>query len=180
MRKHIPVLYLVLFFLILSAIPVHAQSTEKQVYSAERTNESEGSPPDFFIAPLVEVLGYSRKGPAFGGGLAVGAGSGVAIGLRLFYAIDTESINTLEIAVFMRFYLQGPDACTGLFVQLNAGASIFDYESAATPPAEAGDISLGIAVGWRFLLGSRWYLEPAVRLGYPYIGGLGVSIAYRL
>ena len=165
MRKHIPVLYLVLFFLILSAIPAHAQSTEK---------------PDFFVAPLAEVLGYSRKGPAFGGGLAVGAGSGVAIGLRLFYAIDTESINTLEIAVFMRFYLQGPDACTGLFVQLNAGASIFDYENAASPPAEAGDISLGIAVGWRFLVGSRWYLEPAVRVGYPYIGGLGISFAYRL
>ena len=180
MRKHIPVLYLVIFFLILSAIPVHAQSTEKHVYSAERTNESEGSPPDFFIAPLAEVLGYSRKGPAFGGGLAVGAGSGVAIGLRFFYAIDTESINTMEITAFMRFYILADKACTGPFAQLNIGMALFNHKHAAFPPADVIAFSTGITAGWRFPLGKHWCLEPSVRAGYPYLAGAGVAFAFRL
>jgi len=136
--------------------------------------------PGFFIAPLVEVAGYGRKGPAFGGGLALGGGEGVAIGVHFLYAIDTESVHTLELAVFMRFYLLGSNAVTGPFIQLNAGAAIHARKSFPSFPADAGGLSAGIAAGWRFPLGQRWYIEPAVRIGYAYIAGAGVSFAFRL
>ena len=163
--KHLVVL-LIIFF----AVPLYAQTAD---------DSSSSSPQDFFIAPLAEVLGYSQKGPAFGGGFALGAGSGVAIGARFLYAIDTESIHTMEIAAFIRFYLLGADACTGPFAQLIAGAAIFNYEHTASPPAKAGALSVGIVAGWRFTLGERWYVEPAIRVGYPYIAGAGASFAYR-
>ena len=163
-----PAVYLVLFFIVLSAVSAQAQI---QRQSAQRQ--------DFFIAPLAEVLAYSRKGPTFGGGFSIGAGSGVAMGARLLYAADTESVNTLELAFFMRFYIFGSQASHGPFVQLTAGAAMFAYESALSIPADVGTISAGLAAGWRFLLGNRFYLEPAVRGGYPYIIGAGLSAGFR-
>jgi len=138
----------------------------------------EGS--SFFIAPLAEVTGFSRKGPAFGGGLALGWGDGVSIGLRFLYSASLENFNTVEMAVFMRFYFRGPEARTGLFAQLNMGSVMYALNNKAYFPAYSGDISAGIAVGWRFPLGKRWYLEPAVRAGYPYMGGAGIAAAFRL
>ena len=161
--------YSVLFLVILSAVPVHAQTEEQ---SAKRSG--------FFIAPLVEVLGYSRKGPAFGGGLAIGAGNGVAIGAHFLYTVDTELVSALELAVFMRFYLLGPEAHSGPFVQITVGAAVFALKSIVSFPAEAGTISAGLTAGWRFLLRDRWYIEPAIRAGYPYIAGAGVSAGFRL
>ena len=156
--------------MILSAVPVQAQTAEQS---------PQGS--DFFIAPLTEIIGYGRKAPAVGGGFALGAGDGVAIGFRLFYAFafGAESVNTLELALFMRFYPFGPKADTGLFVQANIGAVMYARENAVSFPAQAGSISAGLAAGWRFPFGNRWYIEPAVRTGYPYIFGAGVSAGFR-
>ncbi|MCL1815181.1 MAG: DUF3575 domain-containing protein [Treponema sp.] len=162
-------LYPVLLFLVFSAIPVQAQTADQ---SGERQ--------DIFIAPLAEVIGYSRQGPSFGGGFALGAGDGIAVGMRFLYAIDTEDVHTMEMTVFTRFYLRRSEACTGPFVQINIGAAIFDLKHTASPPAEVGAPSAGIAAGWRFPLGKRWYIEPAIRLGYPYIAGAGAAFAFRL
>ena len=156
---------LVVLFIVLSAVSAHAQTADK---------------PDFFIAPLTEVIGYSRQSASFGAGFALGAGNGVAIGARFLYGFDTESIHTIEIAAFMRFYFLGADVCTGPFIQLNAGASIHNHEQGVYTPAKAGALSAGVAAGWRFLLGERWYVEPALRFGYPYMFGVGVAFAYRL
>jgi hypothetical protein len=180
-----PIRFIVFMLITVSAVAAHAQTMGTPVYSAERTGVSEGSPPDFFIAPLVEVMGYGRdRRPSFGTGFAIGAGNGVAIGTRFMYGIDTESVHVMELAVFVRFYVQGPEANTGPFFQLNAGAAIFGLEHAPATPAKAGVLSAGIAAGWRFPLGSasvrRWYIEPAVRAGYPYSIGAGVSFAFRL
>jgi hypothetical protein len=162
--------YIVFLLIILSTVVANAQTIEK---------------PDFFVAPLVEIIGYGMDGwPSFGAGFALGAGNGVAVGARFMYGIDTKSIHFMELAVFMRFYLQGPEANTGSFVQLNAGAAIFGFENAPTIPAKAGTVSLGIAAGWRFPLGTnavrRWYVEPAIRAGYPYSIGAGASFAFCL
>lgn len=160
--KTIPSLLLITFF----AVPVAAQTTNTQ-----RS--------DFFVAPVAEVLG-SRRSPGFGGGIAIGAGGSPAIGARMLYVIDFESFHSLEIAVFMRFYPLAPETCSGLFVQLNTGAVIFAYDKAVSVPAEIGAVSASLAAGWRFLLGEHWYVEPAVRTGYPYLIGCGVSAGFRL
>ena len=149
----------------LSAVPVHAQNSDKM---------------DFFIGPLTEILGFSRKGPSLGAGFALGAGTGVTLGLRMLYSIDLDSINTLEMSGFFRFYLKGGDAHTGLFIQLNVGAAIFAYERVVFTRAESSALSAGVAAGWRFMLKERWYFEPYIRAGYPYIAGVGAAFAYRL
>ena len=159
---------LVFVFLLLSLFPLHlhAQSEKR---------------PDIFIAPLVETIGYSREGIAFGGGLIIGAGDdGFAIGLKLLYATDSESSNTLELNFFIRYYLLSPDDHSGLFLQLNGGPVVFNYEEAAGIPSETSNISFGFTVGWRFPFGEHLFVEPAIRCGYPYILGAGVSAGFRL
>ena len=169
-----------------SAEQIEVSEEPHPVYPDEQPKVREKIPPahssekpDFFIAPLAEITGYSRDGISFGAGFALGAGNGVAIGARFLYAVDTESLRTMEIAVFMRFYLQGAEACTGPFIQLIAGASIHNKEHAAVPPVRAGSLSAGIAAGWRVSLSEHWYMEPAIRAGYPYIAGAGISFAFR-
>ena len=136
--------------------------------------------PDFFFAPLAEVIGYGLKNPSLGAGFALGAGNGVAIGLCFLYTIDSESLHTIELTVFLRFYLRGPEACTGPFIQLITGAALHTHKHGAFAFAGSGALSAGIAVGWRFPLGKRWYIESSVRAGYPYIAGVGVSFALKL
>ncbi|MDR1306884.1 MAG: hypothetical protein LBK74_04845 [Treponema sp.] len=60
------------------------------------------------------------------------------------------------------------------------GAGLFALNGDFTVPAETGRFSVGLAAGWRFLLGERWYVEPFLRAGYPYIAGGGVSAGFRL
>ncbi|MDR0447744.1 MAG: DUF3575 domain-containing protein [Treponema sp.] len=156
---------IMVLFLVLSAVSVQAQDKEEY---------------DLFIAPLAEIIGYSKRGSSFGAGLALGAGSGTAIGARFLYAVDPDSFQIMEIAVFTRFYFQGSKVSTGPFAQLNAGAAIYNHQNAAAPPADDGSFSLGLAFGWRFPLRNRLNIEPSVRVGYPYIAGAGVSLAFQL
>ena len=163
-----PVLYMAFFLIVFAAVPVQAQTEEE---SSQRLK--------FFIAPQIEILGFSREGPAFGGGFAIGAEDRIAIGTRLMYMLDSEGLNTMEIAVFMRFYLLNSKDCTGLFVQVNGGAVVFEYKDNVSLPSEFGSLSAGISAGWRFPLRERWYIEPAIRAGYPFMVGVGLSAGFR-
>ena len=157
---------LLVMLLSLFSLHVHAQSDKRPV---------------IFIAPLAELSGYGLEGIAFGGGFAIGTeDDGFTIGLRLLYATDSESANSLELNFFIRYYVFTPNDHSGLFVQLNGGPVVFNYKKAVVIPSEAGEISFGFTVGWRFPLGKHFFLEPAIRGGYPYIAGGGLSAGYRL
>jgi hypothetical protein len=137
------------------------------------------NPGDFFFAPLGEALMYSREGVSIGGGFSAGFGEGAALGIRLLYAQDAEQLAVLEAVFFLRFYLPRLEGAAGPFAQLNIGTALFGREKPPSFPAEAGIVSAGLALGWRFPLGSRWYIEPALRAGYPYIAGGGLSAGFR-
>jgi hypothetical protein len=62
---------------------------------------------------------------------------------------------------------------------VNAGAALFALDGAFTVHKGAGRLSAGLSAGWRFPLGTRWYLEPALRAGYPYIAGAELSAGFR-
>jgi len=131
--------------------------------------------PDIFIAPLVELIGFSGKGLAFGGGFALGAeNSGYALGLRILYATEGDSINTTELNVFVRFYFFERDQHTGIFLQLNGGSAHYSRDE-----DDAGSVSAGVSVGWRFPFKKIFFIEPAVRIGYPYMAGVGGAGVYR-
>ena len=161
-----------------SAVFTHAQTPE--------TTEAGGGP-GFFIAPLTELIGYSRKGPALGGGLALGMGDGFAAGFRLLYAIDTEKLYTLEFLLFIRFFPFDIRGQSGLFFQINGGASLNGIRGAGSATGNnEGGLTADIAAGWRFPLGKpsagqrqRWYIDPLIRTGYPFIFGLGAAFAYK-
>jgi hypothetical protein len=150
-------------FLLIFSSPIFAQNTEKQEL--------------FFIAPLFETIGYSDESTAFGGGLTIGTGSGIAFGMRLLYALNPEDFTFVEILFFLRYYFFGSGANTGPFVQLNTGPVL--YIDNITNLKGYGNISAGLTAGWRFSLGNRFFLEPAARFGFPYLAGAGVSAGFR-
>jgi hypothetical protein len=138
-----------------------------------------GAREEFFIAPLIQAGSFSVSHLAFGGGLAAGYGyEEGALGLKALYLADTTGLTTLELCLFLRFY-PFPRNNAGFFLQLNAGAALFALDGAFTVHNGAGRISAGLSAGWRFPLGAHWYIEPAVRAGYPYIVGADLSAGYR-
>ena len=139
---------------------------------------------NIFIAPITEVNGYGWNSAAYGGGLTIGAGTGGALGLNLLYAADSEYFSFMEIQFFARAYIYGKNAYSGPFVQIGLGPVIYTDIS---PEAGAGDqnegygsFSAGLTAGWRFLTGRFIYIEPAVRLGYPYLAGVSLSIGAQM
>jgi hypothetical protein len=139
---------------------------------------------DMWFCPVLESNWYSISKVAFGGGAALGYGDGLAIGLKVMYCDDTDDIRTLELNFLLRFYLFSMASKTfrnsGLFLQLNGGPVIFaEEQNTMEVPAQIGSFSAGLSLGWRFLLGRSFFIEPAVRGGYPYIVGAGLSAGVR-
>jgi hypothetical protein len=131
----------------------------------------------FFIAPAAEVSLFSVEKAAFGAGLAFGYDGRATLGYRALCFVDPDGLATLELVLFFRAYLP-PGRQDGFFIQAGVGPSIFAREGALFPPG-ANSTSAGVALGWRFPLGKYFYIEPALRAGYPYIAGAGVSAGFR-
>ena len=170
------ILSLILIFLTFS---VYAQNTPEGETATETTavEEAVAKQELFFIAPLAEVVGYSHDSIAYGGGIAIGTGSGTAIGLQFLYFTDPGNFIFMELLIFLRFYFFGPQASTGPYVQFIGGPVI--YADTNPSPSGYGNFSAGLSAGWRIPLGTRFYIEPALRAGYPYIIGGGVSAGFR-
>jgi hypothetical protein len=92
-------------------------------------------------------------------------------GAKIGYSNNFAAVETLELASLSRWYFL-PLAQSRLFAQLELGTSLIRYEEKIRL-AFLG----GLGAGWRFAFG-QWYLEPALRLGYPYIWGGGLSFGY--
>ena len=131
--------------------------------------------PDIFIAPLVEVIGYSGSGFAIGCGMAVGAEiSGYGVGLRYLYSTESD-VSTMETNAFIRFYFIDKFQHEGIFLQINGGAALSSLED-----YNIATFAGGLSAGWRFVFSKKYFfVEPAVRTGYPYKVGVGVSAGVR-
>jgi hypothetical protein len=143
---------------------------------------------DMWVCPVFESGLYGISHIAVGGGAALGYGDRVAFGLKVVYWDDMEEVSSVELNFLARFYLlgimrakalEGEDIGakdfrrSGLFVQFNGGPVFF------SKPSGLGTISAGLSLGWRFIFGSYFFVEPAVRGGYPYIAGAGLSAGVR-
>jgi hypothetical protein len=142
-------------------------------------------PEDMWVCPVLESGFYSFSNPALGSGAALGYGDKVAFGFKVLYWNDFNDLRSLELNFLARFYLPGlfrstAAASSGLFVQFNGGPVFFARdENSIAMPSEVGTFSAGLSLGWRFLFGRFFFVEPAVRAGYPYIIGAGVSGGVR-
>ena len=161
-------LLLILFALSAS---VFAQDQSEQAQS--------GQGGDFWISLNGDGALYGSEGFAFGGGIALGYGSGASIGIKAIWYFSSDQINTLEINLIVRFYLRGSESYSGPFVQFMGGPTFYGYMEGASIPSEIGMISAGFSFGWRFLFINRLFIEPSVRVGYPYIVAAGIAAGVR-
>jgi hypothetical protein len=139
---------------------------------------------DIWVCPVFETSFYSLTKPALGGGLALGYGDKVALGLKVIYWTDREEVRSLELnflarLYFFEFFRPSAVAPSGPFIQFSGGPVIFAYKSNIEMPAERGAFSAGLSFGWRFLIAKYFVVEPAIRAGYPYIAGAGLSAGVR-
>jgi hypothetical protein len=147
------------------------------VFAQDRTSAFE----DFWVCPVFESGLYGVSNIGIGGGAALGYGDRVAFGLKVLYWNDLETLRALELNFLMRFYFFHMSRATalghsGLFIQFNGGPVLFARdETHIAVPTDMTLISAGISLGWRFLLGRYFFIEPAVRAGYPYLAGVGLA-----
>jgi hypothetical protein len=127
------------------------------------------------IGTGAELNANSREGVAAGGGLLFGLelNKRFTAGIKASFFSNMDTVNTMEGQALLRYYLFFP--IDGFFVQADAGASVF-FEQGESFPAFLG----GLSGGWRFLPGKLWYFEPTLRLGYPFIWGIGIGGGVRL
>jgi len=164
---------LLVLCVLLIAIPAFAQSAAVDEPAAPPSESG-----DFWICPGFETAMYSRSGISLGGSLALGYGKGASLGLKAAYFVSPDN-TTLELNFLLRMYLQGALAYSGPFLQFSGGPTLFADETAVGFPARLGSISAGLAFGWRFLFKDRWFVEPAIRAGYPFLIGGGLSAGIR-
>jgi hypothetical protein len=122
----------------------------------------------------VEGNANTREGAAIGGNLSLGVNLNdqFSLGIKTVFSYDTSAVSTLEPAAFFRYYL--PLKINGLFAQAELGASFF-FEDGNNYPAFQG----GLAFGWHYNLFKNWYIEPYVRLGYPFVWGAGFLAGFH-
>jgi len=148
------------------------ETDEFQLSDEEDTKKAE----DFWFSLGGDLALYSPTIASFGINVAVAYGTGTSIGLKASWFFDFgKQMNVLEVNVLLRMYFAGKDAISGGFAQLEGGPSIyFDVNENFSFPARIGFGNIGAALGWRFLLGKYFFIEPSVRGGYPYIAGVSV------
>jgi len=156
---------LILAIILISAAPVFSQ-------------DNAPGREEFWICPGAEVAMYSISNAAYGGGLSFGYGRRAAIGLKAAYFFDLDKeVDSLELNLLLRWYFFPAAPSAGPFIQLNAGPVFFFQDKDF--PSTLGVVSAGLNLGWRFLLGRYWFIEGAIRGGYPYIAGAQLSAGLR-
>jgi len=161
-------LFLLLLCVFLPSMTAFAQSEQEQEQG------------DLWISLGGEASMYSYSNIALGGSLALGFGRGTSMGFKATWFFSLDGLNTLELCFILRFYLLGSQSISGPFLQLDGGPAFFySRDENISFPAKYGTISAGLNFGWRFLFNNRWYIEPSVRGGYPYLAGVGISAGVR-
>jgi len=92
-----------------------------------------------------------------------------AVGLTVSYSNNFVNFSVIETSAMFRWYFIG-NRHTGFFAQADVGAFL-TFEDEQFIPLFMG----GLRAGYRFLLGSIFYVEPFGRVGYPFMFGIGAT-----
>jgi hypothetical protein len=128
----------------------------------------------FALGLGVEGNMNTRTSAALGGTASADYGiiPNLAAGIRFGFSHNFDQIMTLEPELFVRWYFW---ELKGLFFFAQAGlGTAVIFEDKAAHPAVLGDIGVGLRIPL-----NRWYVEPYLRTGYPFIWGAGLSAGYR-
>jgi len=173
---------ILILFILLSGIPAYSQSlTDNGAPLENDSADGADKPPpekgDLWISLGFETAMFNNA--LFGGSFAVGYGKGAAIGIKAAYYSEINGVTILELVFLLRFYFLGTAAYSGPFLQLSGGPTLISVNGNIGFPSELGVVSAGINVGWRFLFKNRFFIEPSIRGGYPYMFGAGISGGIR-
>ena len=124
-----------------------------------------------------EVNGFSRAAAAVGGNFFAGLDLDFkySIGLKTSFYHNLDTVSGVEPQLFFRYYLPywRPLEFDGPFIQAELGVVILiEYNDAY--PAFSGAVS----AGWRFPFAEQWFVEPALRFGFPFYWGFNVTAGY--
>ncbi len=103
----------------------------------------------------------------------------LTMGIKTLMSYDffnkENSIYTLEPAGFLRIYLVSPsgEPSTGVFIEADGGVS-FIFIDDDTKLSTSGGINLGFRQGL-----NSFYIEPNLRIGYPFMFGAGLNFGLR-
>jgi hypothetical protein len=137
-----------------------------------------------------EANGYSPTSAGFGAraGEDYRFGEQFSFGTSFLLSSDIDgSFTTFEFSANLRYYLFRNESSLinhynqatvfHFFVQAEGGAGVFFTED--NPPQAR--LMGGLAAGSRIALGqsNSFYIEPYLRIGYPYLYGVGVLGVYR-
>lgn len=103
----------------------------------------------------------------------------LSLGVKALLSFDAlekdNTIYTIEPLGFLRWYVTSPtgEPSAGLFVEGQGGAEVVLVNDEIKTA-----VSAGAALGFRITAGN-FYLEPALRGGYPYLFGAGLGAGFR-
>jgi len=122
-----------------------------------------------------EINGNSVNEPAISASLVLGLDLHPhwGLGLKASYSHNMDDTSVLEPQALLRYYLA--PLCRGPYAQAEAGCSII-FATSNTHPVLTG----AWAMGWRFNLTTKGYLEPALRIGYPFFWGLNLTAGFLI
>ena len=151
---------------------------------AQESSEFLTPPPEMgevWFCPSAEIALYSEHSFSYGAGFTIAYGKKASIGLKgIFFIDEADVLDVLELLILFRFYLFSGAANKGPFFQIEGGPAIFFHrEHDIALPASFGMFSAGLTFGWRFPLGTAFFIEPSVRGGYPFLIGGSLSIGLR-
>ena len=112
------------------------------------------------------------------GGAAVSADyrlfNAFAAGLSFGMSSNFTALTAIELAASFRWYVFGSNR-RGIFAQADGGLFVY-MEDVQPRPMFLG----GLRAGYRLPVGGRFYVEPYVRGGYPFVLGVGMSAGMLL
>lgn len=127
------------------------------------------------------IITLEDRGYALGGGLITDYRFGpvFAAGVRLDAFYDGSALLSFENRLFVRWYFARPSFLE-FFFQGDAGVLIAFRGSMFENGESRGSPGGGLTLGLRIFLPDRWYLEPYIRGGFPFIFGGGIIAGYAL
>jgi len=146
-------------------------------FSLSAFAQEEHSEDEFAIGLGFEWNMNSRKNFAMGAVLGydynIPAAVPFAMGVTVTASNSFFGAAAIEPAAMFRWYFL-EKGHTGLFAQVDLGAFLFFDQGDFTPYFLGG-----LCGGFRLPLGSRFYVEPYGRIGYPFAFGIGAMAGIR-
>jgi hypothetical protein len=156
-------------------VPVGAVFAQEEYLEMPAPQTTGNRHRNFWLGFGFDTAMYSELGYAYGGSFSLGYGRRSAVGLKAAWYFNEEKIDTLELNFILRFSLD-----SGPFIQLMGGPSLYNHSGEFSVPANTGSFNAGLGLGWHLAFANKWFIEPSVRGGYPYVFGVTVSAGIRL